>query len=165
MRHSASGYVAESRDVTAFRAAAKKLAEVLPGLMKELNATVIAVRGKSGVSMAFALLMLADFHIVTVRKPGENSHGDNIEGVSYDCVDREFSRYIILDDFVGSGATCKAIVDALANEVDGNDAVCAGIVEYQCASDDGSRPVICTPITAVDASVAALPRYQFTSTT
>lgn len=130
-----NGYSTESYTREAFRAAVKKLAEVLPHLMKRTGATVVAVRGKSGVSMAYALAMLIDIDIVIVRKPDENSHGARVEGWGGNV-----EKYIILDDFISSGRTCLEIIRILSSleDTQGNNAgmECVGMLMYQgCTSE------------------------------
>lgn len=79
-------------------------------LMAELNADSIAVRGTSGVCMAWALAG-SGFNVPTIlmRKEGENSHGAKFEG-------REghvHRRVLLLDDFTASGATVAGMASDL----------------------------------------------------
>lgn len=67
----------------------------------------IAVTGKSGAALGFALSMVTDINVVYVRK-GETTHGDLIEGGGV-----EFERYAFLDDFVSSGDSRKRVEDEL----------------------------------------------------
>lgn len=76
-------------------------------LMEELSADCIAVRGTSGICMAWALNGSGcDFPIVLMRKAGESSHGSMFEGRSGHI----HRRVIILDDFIASGATVGGMV-------------------------------------------------------
>lgn len=72
----------------------------------------VAVTGKSGMSVAFAALMLRQFDLITVRK-GESTHGVMVEGVT-----ERFGRYIVVDDFVASGATLERIDRELTKAAD-----------------------------------------------
>lgn len=81
----------------------------LAQLMEQTGATAVAVTGKSGMSMAFATLMMYDFPLIVVRKPHELSHGSPIEGTIQTVV-----KYLILDDLVASGDTVRAIIERIA---------------------------------------------------
>jgi lysozyme len=56
-----------------------ELARQLPALQDEFNFDTIAVTGKSGAAVGFALSMVSGINVVHVRK-GESTHGDMIEG-------------------------------------------------------------------------------------
>lgn len=123
------GYSRNQYDVNLLRARAKELAEYLPKIMRRVDADAVVVTGKSGLSLAFATLMLIDFPLVVVRKRGENSHGNPIEGKDYTT----FTRYLILDDFVSSGTTVTNIMDSIKEYAEARGPECpelVGIVEY-----------------------------------
>ncbi len=67
----------------------------------------IAVRGLSGTIMGTLVSHFMSKGLIVVRKAGEMGHGMSVEGAS------RFTRYIILDDFVCSGSTIQAIIDAI----------------------------------------------------
>lgn len=67
----------------------------------------VVVTGKSGMSVAFAALAVQDFNLVTVRKD-ESSHGRMIEGEA-----AKMGTYIVLDDFIDTGATLSRIENEL----------------------------------------------------
>jgi orotate phosphoribosyltransferase-like protein len=106
MRIRGNGYSYHQFDHGSLRAIAQRIAETLPKLLAEYDAQAVVVTGKSGMSVAFAAMMLADIPLIVVRKRGENAHGEMIEGVT----SVEVRRYIILDDFVSSGATVRTVV-------------------------------------------------------
>lgn len=69
----------------------------------------IAFRGLSGSLMAPLLSYRTGIPMIAVRKPNDGSH-------SYKPVEGAYvidGRYIIVDDFIDSGATVKVIVDAI----------------------------------------------------
>lgn len=103
-------------DAARVRLAAQRVAKALPRMMEETGADTVVVLGKSGMSIAYAALMLIDFPLVTVRRPGERPRGGGVqvEGPS----DHQVSKYLILDDLVGSGGTADNINSALADEAD-----------------------------------------------
>ena len=91
---------------------AEYAARAINEMMDETGATSVVVHGNSGVSCGFAALMLshADFNIVLLRKYNDNSHGAPIEGPE----GHRLGRYLILDDFVSTGATMNRIRDKIA---------------------------------------------------
>lgn len=109
-----------------FRNLCQRLAEELPDLMFKVGADAIAVRGTSGVSVAFGLRMLSDIQTIVVKKEGENSHGSSVTAVGDDFAD--VARYLIVDDFVATGATVHAIRQRMGR------AECVGVLSYANAS-------------------------------
>lgn len=102
---SGGGYSSAQFDNKRLRALAKDCSRAIPYFMQKWNADAIVVQGKSGMSAAFATQMLIDFPLVVVRKRGEDSHGSKIEGTP----NVNFGRYLILDDFIDTGATVERI--------------------------------------------------------
>lgn len=88
----------------------RRHAEWVIGRLDHIEYDFVAVTGKSGMSVAFAALALRQFDLVTIRKDGEQSHGSQVEGEA-----RTMCRYIVIDDFVSSGATLNNIEDALGS--------------------------------------------------
>lgn len=133
MLHGRNGYTDETQELEHFRTAVKKLVVELPEVMLKLGATAIAVRGKSGVSIAHALAMYLNFDLIIVRKEGESNHGANIERWG---TQRQNERYIIIDDFVSTGETCIEIINKLCPSTIYN-SLCVGVVTYRGASYQG----------------------------
>ena len=94
------------------RATIAALAEKLPGLQKRYDFDTIAVTGKSGMALGFALSMCTGINVVAVRK-GESSHGDVIEGGG-----NEFERYAFFDDCIASGETVRRVENELGRYAD-----------------------------------------------
>ena len=129
----ASGYTPES-----VRKYAKQAAEAIPRMMAETNADAIVVSGNSGISIGHAALMLIEFPLVLVRKNKDNSHGTAVEGP----LNHKLRRYLILDDFVSSGATVRNICDTLysqAIERDSTPPECMGVLEYTLDWAEGNQ--------------------------
>lgn len=130
MYFSDGGYSDVQYNTARLRAKAHEVAAILPEMMDRLGADAVAVTGKSGLSLAFATLMLIDFPLIVVRKRGENSHGNPIEGAH--SVD--VRKYIILDDFVSSGSTIKTMVGSIDEMVDSYEDTkplrCVGVFQY-----------------------------------
>lgn len=131
------GY-ATSYGQEAVRMRAKFAAEAIKELMAETAADCVVVHGNSGVSCGFAALMYGNFPLILLRKDHDNSHGAPIEGPEGHNV----LRYLILDDFIDTGATMeriKAKIVALADQSgDGLPTPeCVGIVLYGGHMGDG----------------------------
>jgi len=126
------------------RRVVKELSVRLPALMEEYDFDTIAVSGKSGFAVAFALSMVMDIKVVAVRK-GESSHGDMVEGPG----DHAFTRYAFFDDFISSGSTMKRVHAELENYASKRPGTetpeCVLCIEYQgyaSASGFGHREPI-----------------------
>lgn len=104
------GYATRYR-MASVRKRAAYAASAIIKMMVETGATSVVVHGNSGVSCGFAALMLSDvdFNIVLLRKDNDNSHGSPIEGPEGLFLE----RYLILDDFVSTGATMNRIRDKI----------------------------------------------------
>ena len=108
-----SGGYATQYKMAEVRKRAEHAARAINSMMAETGATSVVVHGNSGVSCGFAALMLsphADFNIVLLRKANDNSHGAPIEGPE----GHRLGRYLILDDFVSTGATMNRIRGKIA---------------------------------------------------
>lgn len=130
MYFSDGGYSEVQFNTALLRDKAHEVAAILPEMMNRLGADAVAVTGKSGLSLAFATLMLIDFPLIVVRKRGENSHGNPIEGdPSVDV-----RKYIILDDFVSSGDTVKTMVGSIdemvGSAINAKPLRCVGVLQY-----------------------------------
>ncbi len=115
----------------AVRVRAKFAAKAIQELMAETGADCVVVHGNSGVSCGFAALMCGNFPLILLRKDNDNSHGSPMEGPNGHNV----RRYLILDDFIDTGATMERIktkIAALSNQRgDGLPTPeCVGIVLY-----------------------------------
>lgn len=126
------GYATRYR-MAGVRKRAEHAARAINKMMVEAGATSVVVHGNSGVSCGFAALMLSDvdFNIVLLRKDNDNSHGSPIEGPEGHFLE----RYLILDDFVATGATMNRIrgkITTLSKQCAVSDAApeCVGIVLY-----------------------------------
>lgn len=122
----ATGYSQDS-----VRVRAKFAAKAIKELMAETGADSVVVHGNSGVSCGFAALMYENFPLILLRKDNDNSHGAPIEGPSGHNV----LRYLILDDFIDSGATMERIkAKIVALDEQRGDCLptpeCVGIVLY-----------------------------------
>ena len=137
-----SGYATQYK-LAEVRERAEYAASAISDMVAETGATSVVVHGNSGVSCGFAALMLSavDFNIVLLRKDNDNSHGSPIEGPQ----GHRLGPYIILDDFVSTGATVNRIRDKIATlhkqygYRKGPTPECVGIVLYGYTVSDRFR--------------------------
>ena len=81
----------------------------------------IAFTGLSGSVIAGAISIAMDKYLYCVRKSTENRHSDYaVEGPATGL------RYVIIDDFISTGATIKRVIEMVGAHTDGQ-AVCAGV--------------------------------------
>ena len=102
-------------------------------LKKETKFDTIAFSGISGAAMAFILSHWMNVPLLCVRKVGEQSHYHQqskklLEGNVHDV-----QRYLIVDDFIASGATCKHIVESIRESNLG--AECVAMLMYASYGD------------------------------
>lgn len=122
-------YSALSLNAENFRILCHTLVRRVVPAAKMMGAEAIAVRGTSGLSVAFGMRMLTDFPIIVCRKEGETSHSSNPISVLWEDPDpysyAMIRKYVILDDMVSSGSTVCGIAEDL------EDAKCVGVFTYQ----------------------------------
>ncbi len=98
-------------------------------LKKETGFDTIAFSGISGSAIAFILSHWLDIPLLCVRKKGENSHYHAGGGKILEGNVQDMRKYIIVDDFIASGATCNHIIDSIQ---EGNSrAKCVGMLMYR----------------------------------
>jgi orotate phosphoribosyltransferase-like protein len=83
------------------------------GRLKKIHQIdAIAFTGSSGAAIAFTLGIKHNIPLIYVRKPGEESHGGQVE-----CnADTVIKSYLIVDDFIDSGNTIIRIATGV-NEI------------------------------------------------
>ncbi len=87
-----------------------------------LDFDAFACRGLSGMLVAPIVAMEMGKTLLVVRKKDEDNHSSRmVEG------DIGARRYVIVDDLISSGATCRAIIEEI-REV--SEAQCIGIIRY-----------------------------------
>lgn len=137
-----SGYATQYK-LADVRRRAEYAARAINKMMAATGATSTVVHGNSGVSCGFAALMLsphADFNIVLLRKDNDNSHGSPIEGPE----GHRLGRYLILDDFVSTGATMNRIRNKITtlhrqSGLPEDTPECVGIVLYGHHASDSFK--------------------------
>ncbi len=93
------------------KATVNRVVKNLKNLKKKLKFNAIAFRGASGAGVAFPVSAITGIPVIYVRKKNESTHGCGVEGP-----DTPVRRYIILDDFVDSGKTVKAIIKEITKQ-------------------------------------------------
>lgn len=114
-----------------YRRLIDKIADQMAALKKKKSFGAIAFRGTSGAALAYPLSAQLNIPIICVRKSNEQSHGLSVEGTQ-----RNIRKYVIIDDFMESGKTIKAILKAIDKKKDwtkDGKAECVGIVLYTVA--------------------------------
>lgn len=102
-------------------------------LKKETKFDTIAFSGISGSAMAFLLSHWLDVPLLCVRKLGENSHYHKMTNKVLEGNVQDMQRYLIVDDFVASGATVLHIVNSIM-QVNYN-VKCVGLLMYSAYSN------------------------------
>jgi len=108
-----------------------RIADQLEALRKKQSFTGMVFCGQSGAALAYPLSARLHIPLICVRKKGENSHGFDIEGPQANV-----RRYIILDDFIETGKTIKALIkemdikNTIHEASEHNKLRCSGIVLY-----------------------------------
>lgn len=98
-------YLDDIYNLKTFKATAKRTIAKLRQLRKSKKTRfeAIAFRGSSGAAMAFIAGLELGVPLIHVRKPKEDSHYSGYEGIANPAT------YVIIDDFISSGATVRAI--------------------------------------------------------
>jgi len=137
MKFARPNYNEELYNSSQLKRLAKKTAVRILEELELRDAETVVVTGKSGIAMGFAALCFADFNLVTVRKDAETSHGGPVEGR---LRQPENERYIILDDFIDTGATIERIIKKMeiGYKEDEPKPKCVGVLKYACTDKSKS---------------------------
>ncbi len=112
----------------------------LRAFRKKHHFDAIAFTGSSGAALAFPLSYFLKLPLIHVRKKDRNHFSEKIEGTM------SSQKYIIVDDFIASGATVRRVIKTIKSEY-GHPVEPVGI----CLYDSDSRslydgiPVITIP--------------------
>lgn len=97
----------------------KQFLKLVPAAVKKLRAIkrkypfdAIAFRGSSGAALAFPLSYFLKLPLIHVRKGNSHYGSGAIEGTI------SSKKYVIIDDFIDSGATVKKIIREVSKEMD-----------------------------------------------
>jgi adenine/guanine phosphoribosyltransferase-like PRPP-binding protein len=78
-------------------------------VLQEYDFDTIAFRGMSGAFLGPSIATAMEKQMILVRKPEDKTHSKmRVEG------NRAANRYVIVDDFIASGDTKRAIIDAIS---------------------------------------------------
>ena len=114
------------RDPNEYRTLVETVIAKVLELQKTLNFHAIAFRGSSGAAMAYPVSVATGIPLICVRKPSDMGHGCPVEG-SYEI---DVKKYIIIDDFISSGDTMNAIIEAIEMKRGDYLIECVGIIMY-----------------------------------
>lgn len=120
-----SGYLGRVYNPRTFSGLVCEAVEQIRKLREELRFDAIAFRGSSGCALGYPVGAALEIPLIYVRKPEERSHGRPQEGF-----EGAVRTYIIVDDFISSGNTVRAIMETL------QPAKCVGIVTYEYGSPE-----------------------------
>lgn len=129
-----SQYLEKHLDTAGLKLAIERTTEFLRIKTEEFDA--IAFRGMSGALVAPSVAAALGKNLLMIRK--EQSHSDmNVEGF-YGIT----QRYVIVDDFISSGETCRTIIAKVKRFDKSN--ICIGIVLYNNLGRDRTSLIIPT---------------------
>lgn len=117
---------------TAFTRRRRKAAvsRIVKALKKYPKNVGLAFTGLSGTIVGTFAADRTGRQFAIVRKPGEESHGDTIEGYT-------LNKYVIIDDFIETGSTILRIMRQLEKYklIDQRTPECVGILLYTKSGD------------------------------
>jgi len=128
---SIGGYGWTGENPTKLRNILIKANDAFVKLRKTLKFDAIAFSGSSGAVIAFPLAVSHEIPVIYVRKANEQSHGFAVECNGED----QIKKYLIVDDFIASGAT----IDWIANQVKAYARGPVKLVGVFCFSDSDQR--------------------------
>ena len=96
-----------------FQRTVDKTVTMAERLKKETLFDTIVFSGISGSALAFILSHWMNMPLLCVRKLGENSHYHNQTKRVLEGNVENMRRYLIVDDFISSGDTCRRIVESI----------------------------------------------------
>ena len=106
----------------------KRRIDLAKKVLRTVEFDTLAFRGMSGAFLGPTLALRLNKSMILVRKEDDDSHSfHKVEG------NKLASRYVIVDDFVCSGDTQKAIIDAVAKFAP--DASFVGLLEVSYITD------------------------------
>ena len=95
--------------------------------LKGIKFNSVVVSGASGLAIGPIIAYKLRKNLVIIRKPKEKTHSD-------DMVEGQLGKsYIIIDDFIDTGATIRRILRTIAK--DGQWAKCVGVYTYMRGND------------------------------
>lgn len=102
---------------------------------------LIAVRGMSGALVGGAVSWMTGIPVAIVRKPEDTTHADGtVQGPKLGGG----QTYVVLDDFVATGSTVSAIMNAM--HTDGKHRCIAVVLYAQKANPNYKRDVFGVPV-------------------
>ena len=105
-----------SDNFTYIREAASSINKIFP-----TGTLILVVRGHSGSILAGGIAYILKRKdrdvLISVSRKAESTHGDNLEGISSYTVS-DYTHIIVVDDFVATGETIKAILKDLTERIE-----------------------------------------------
>lgn len=130
-----TSYLQHVFDPARFAKSVDKTLSAAERLKKCLGFDTIAFTGMSGAAMAFLLSHWMGVPLLCVRKKTDSSHYVNSFPPRYlegNVV--EVRKYLIIDDFIASGASVRYMIDTIKEQ--NYSAECVGMLLYAAYSDN-----------------------------
>ncbi len=89
----------------------KKMTKAVKKFKEKKSFDAIAFTGTSGASIAYPLSLRLNIPLICIRKNDGNHWRFPVEG----CINAK--KYIIIDDFIGSGATVSNIISSITKRM------------------------------------------------
>lgn len=135
-----TNYLQHVFDQDLFQKSVSKSITIAERLKKEEGFDTIAFSGMSGAAMAFLLSHWMNVPLLCVRKKTDTSHFVSSSRKFLEGNARDVQKYLIVDDFISSGATVQYIIDTIQENK--YDAKCVGMLMYAAYSNrDWIHPI------------------------
>ena len=153
----APGHTNQVFDPNQFPALVKALAARIRVLKKVTGANCLAGSGNSGLLLLGALGLKLKMPFFAVRK-SRDTWADSRMANGF--VPEGGSRYLIIDDLISSGTTCRRIHDFIASEFRGGPK-CVGILLYESEApcEKFTFPLEYDPCTQMPTKVLEVPTF------
>jgi len=128
-----TNYLQHVFDQALFQKSVDKTIAIAERLKKSEGFDTIAFSGMSGAAMAFLLSHWMNVPLLCVRKKADTSHYVQSSRKFLEGNVADVHRYLIVDDFISSGATVQYIIDTI--KYSRFDSECVGMIMYAAYSN------------------------------
>lgn len=125
-------YLEDVFNISNFAKMVDKLILSAKQMRREVGFDTIAFQGTSGAAAAYILAKELYVPLICIRKENDKSHYTRDNGLFEGSL--EAKRYIIVDDFICSGATVRRIENIIHEKLKG-EAKCVGYLMYSSSRD------------------------------
>lgn len=128
-----TSYLQHVFDPALFQRSVDKTLAAAERLQKCYGYDTIVFSGMSGAAMAFMLSHWMNVPLLCVRKKGDSSHYVSSTRRYLEGNAQDVRKYLIIDDFISSGATVQYMIDTIKEA--NYSAECVGMLMYASYSD------------------------------